>query len=58
MNPYNTLDKLSSDTVDFVPPAADVVRLYQLAVWKNRLDRRYSSGGESPMVESSERVES
>lgn len=48
MNPYNTSDRPgSADTVDFVPPDADFVRLVQLGIWKNRLDRRQLPSGES-----------
>lgn len=59
MNPYNTLDQSAqqSDTIEFVPPAEDVVRLVQLSIWSNRLDRRHAPGGELPMATSAKRVD-
>lgn len=58
MNPYNTLDQpAKADTIEFVPPAPDVVRLVQLSIWRNRLDRKRSFSGELPIVTSGERVD-
>lgn len=57
MNPYNSLDRVTSDTIDFVSPDADVVRLVQLSIWKNRLDQRRPQGGESLMHGSSRSTE-
>ena len=48
MNPYNSAGQApQSDVIEFVPPAEDVVRLVQLSIWRNRLDRRQSVSGES-----------
>jgi hypothetical protein len=58
MNPYNSAPAPKGDVIEFVPPAADVVRLVQLSIWRNRLDRKQLASGESPMPTSGKRVES
>jgi len=59
MNPYNSLAPApKSDTIEFVAPDADIVRLVQLSIWRNRLDQRRAVGGESPTPTSGKRVES
>jgi hypothetical protein len=57
MNPYNSQQAPKSDTIEFVPPAPDVVRLVQLSIWRNRLDRRAPSSGELPMVKAGTRTD-